>query len=110
MAVAPELLVRAQQGDRASLELVLAAIAPQVARFGRRLCGDATDAEDALQDTLLAVALHLPEYEARAAFSTWLFTLVRTACSRRRRRLDARPHESLDAAAEERSTSPSPES
>lgn len=110
MTLAPELVARAQAGDRASLEQVLAEVAPQVARFGRRICGDPTDAEDALQDTLLAVALHLPEYEGRASFSTWLFTLVRTACSRRRRTFDARPKESLDAAAHEASPAPSPES
>lgn len=80
----------AQRGDRAALERLLTAIAPSVHRLGLRLCSDATDAEDVLQDTLLYASQHLPDFEGRASLTTWLFTIARTACLRRRRGLAQR--------------------
>lgn len=92
-----ELVVGAKAGDRQAMEDLLAAVAPQVERFGRRLCGAASpDVDDALQDALLAIATHLPSFEGRSSFSSWVFTLVRSACHRRRRGLAARPHDAID--------------
>ena len=91
------LLGPARGGDRAALEALLSAVAPQVARFGRRVCGSGSaDADDALQDALVSIARSLPGFEGRSSFSSWMFTLVRSACARRRRVAAARPHESLD--------------
>ncbi len=104
------LVQRAQRGDRAALEELLASVAPSVARFGRRVCGDDADADDALQDTLLAIVTHLPEFEGRSSFSTWVFTLVRTACQRRRRGLANQPKQPLDDALGAVDRAPSPES
>lgn len=86
------LVERARQGDAAALEELLAQVAPSVRRFGLRMCRDPHDADDALQDALLTIATHLGEYEGRASFTSWVFTLVRTACARRRRGLKNQPH------------------
>ncbi len=85
------LITRATKGDPGALEAVLAQVAPAVRRFGLRMCRDPHDADDAFQDTLLAIATRLGEYEGRASFSSWVFTLVRTACARRRRGLKNLP-------------------
>lgn len=45
---------------------------------------------DVLQDTLIAVASKLESLEHDAALSSWVYTLARTACSRRRRGLASR--------------------
>lgn len=82
-----DLRARAVLGDRAALDAVLAAAAPSVRRFTARMCRTPAEADDAAQDTLLAVSQHLREFEGRAAFTTWLFTLARTACNRRQRTL-----------------------
>jgi RNA polymerase sigma-70 factor (ECF subfamily) len=104
------LVARAQAGDRAALEALLSSIAPQVARFGRRLCGAASpDADDALQEALVSIATHLPGFEGRASFSSWVFALVRSACARRRRGAAARVAEPLDRAAEMVDAAPGPE-
>ncbi|MBI2376980.1 MAG: sigma-70 family RNA polymerase sigma factor [Deltaproteobacteria bacterium] len=76
---------RAQKGDPDAMQAVLTRIAPNVARFGRQCAGNPTDADDVVQETLIAVATHLPAFEGRSSLSTWVYTLARTACARRRR-------------------------
>lgn len=100
---------RAKAGDRAALEHVLARVAPSVYRFGRRMCGNADDADDVLQDTLVQVSQHIGQFEGRSALTSWVFTLARTACSRRRRGLKNRPAEGEERLAEEADHAPSPE-
>ena len=87
----PDLRERAALGDRAALDAVLAAASPSIRRFTARMCRTPAEADDAAQDTLLAVSQHLGEFEGRSAFSTWLFTLARTACNRRQRTLKGAP-------------------
>lgn len=103
------LLPRARAGDGAAVEELLAAIAPAVYRYGRRMSGSVHEADDVLQDTLLNVALHLREFEGRAAFSSWVFALARSAFFRRRRGLKNRLHVAADDAAEPSDQRPSPE-
>jgi len=103
------LVEQARAGDRQALERLLEEIAPQVYRFGRRMCRHEADAEDVLQDTLLAVVTHLGSFEARASLSSWVFTLARTACARRRRGRKNEPHVSTEILAGHRTEGPSPE-
>jgi len=104
-----EVVRRAQRGDRAALESLLGAIAPSVYRFGRRMCKNAHDAEDVVQDTLLNVTQHLRTFEGRSSLSSWVFALTRSACSRRRRGLKNAPPVSDDALAEAPDVAASPE-
>jgi RNA polymerase sigma-70 factor (ECF subfamily) len=103
------LVERARSGDTAALEELLAGVAPAIRRFGVRMCRDPHDADDVLQDTLLGIATHLGEYEGRASFLSWVFTLTRTACARRRRGAKNRPHEGEDAVARKSDDAPTPE-
>ncbi len=103
------LLDRARQGDRAVLEELLAQQAPAIYRFSLRMRRNTADAEDTLQDTLLAIANHLGEFAGRASFSSWLFALTRSACARRRRGQKNRPSQNLDDVPPLPSARPSPE-
>lgn len=80
-----DLLERARAGDRDAIEAVLVHEGPRALRFARRMCASPSDADDALQDALVAAVRELPRYEGRGSFASWLFTLVRTACVRRHR-------------------------
>lgn len=102
-----QLVERAQRGDVGALEELLAGAAPTVLRFARRMCKSAVDADDVLQETLLAAATGLPRFEGRASLSSWLFALARSACARKRRGLANRPHQ--DAAVLEDQPDPSPD-
>ena len=95
-----QLLTAARQGDRPALEALLRRYQGRVYRFGLRLCGHPQDAEDVLQETLLALARRVGDLRGAAALPTWLYTVARSFCiKRRRRRKGAPPAEhSLDAA------------
>ncbi len=103
------LIARARAGDRAALEAVLASVAPAVHRFGLRMCRNVHDAEDVLQDTLVAITAHLGEFEGRSSLSSWVFALTRSACARRRRGLANKPKADIDRLEEPVFAGPSPE-
>lgn len=100
---------RARAGDKAALESLLVSLAPSIHRFGMRMCKNAHDADDVLQDTLLSVAKHLDEFEGRSSLSSWVFALTRSACARRRRGLKNQPHLDDATLLHEADQGPSPE-
>lgn len=103
------LIERAQKGDTAALQAVLQEVAPAVHRFGMRMCRHEADAEEVMQDTLLAIAKNLKSFEGRSSLTSWVFTLARTACSRRRRGQKNQPHVSDEDAPEPIAHAPNPE-
>src|SRR6187549_3346776 len=104
-----ELVDRARLGNREALEALLAAIAPSVHRFGLRMCKNAHDADDVLQDALLNVANHLGDFGGRSSLSSWVFAITRSACSRKRRGLKNRSPVDDERLAEMPDAAPSPE-
>ncbi len=104
-----ELLERAQRGDGEAMETLLREIAPSAKKFGQQLCRHEADAMDVMQDTLLAVASHLADFEQRAALSSWVYTLARSACNRRRRGLKNQQHLPESAAPERSDDEATPE-
>lgn len=101
------LLSAARAGDRAALEALLRAEAPSIYRFARTLCGE--DVDDVVQDTLLNIAQKLDTFEGRSSFSSWVFALTRSACSRRHRGKANAPKAPLSEVAERAVDEPSPE-
>lgn len=106
------LVARARLGDREALSAVLASVAPAIHRFGLRMCKNAHDAEDVLQDTLLNIVNHFGEFEGRSSLSSWVFSITRSACARKRRGLKNRPQPSAsdEQLTEQQDHGPSPES
>lgn len=94
-----ELLERARAGDRRALEALLARHQRSVYRFGLKMCRDEEDAKDILQDTLLAVARNVKDFRGASSVSTWLYTIARSFCIKKRRRSKFAPEqeESLEA-------------
>ena len=94
-----ELLERAREGDRPALEALLARHQRSVYRFGLKMCRDEEDAKDILQETLLAVARNVKDFRGASSVSTWLYTIARSFCIKKRRRSKFAPEqeESLDA-------------
>ncbi len=92
------LLDAARQGDRRALERLLARHQRRVYRFGLKMCRDPEDAKDVLQDTLLAVARGVKDFRGASSVSTWLYTIARSFCIKKRRRSKFAPAEeaSLD--------------
>ncbi|MEV5500935.1 RNA polymerase sigma factor, partial [Nonomuraea fuscirosea] len=76
-----ELARSAAGGDHRALGELLARIEPDVMRHCARILPYHQDAEEASQDTLLAVARNIGRFEGRARFSTWLH-IVTANCAR----------------------------
>jgi RNA polymerase sigma-70 factor (ECF subfamily) len=62
----------ASAGDPVALDALLTAVQAEVLRLCARFLPHREDAEEACQDTLLAVATGIRGFEGRAAFRTWL--------------------------------------
>jgi len=93
-----QLLEAARAGDREALERLLTLHQGRVYRFGLKMCRDPEDAQDVLQETLLAVARNVKDFRGASTVSTWLYTIARSFCIKRRRRGKFAPEqlESLD--------------
>lgn len=81
-----ELLQQARQGDRAALEALLDRHQRQVYRFGLKMCRDEEDAKDVVQETLLAMARNVRDFRGASSVSTWLYSIARSFCIKKRRR------------------------
>jgi RNA polymerase sigma-70 factor, ECF subfamily len=80
------LLAAARAGEREAIETLLERYQQRVFGFGLQMCGDPEDAKDVLQDTLLAAARTIGEFRGESSVSTWLYTIARSYCIKRRRR------------------------
>ena len=93
----------ARRGDRRALEDLLRRHHPRLHAVCRRLLDDESDAADAAQEALIAVASGLERFDGRSRFSTWAYRIAVNACldelRRRRRRPAAGTGEDLDALA-----------
>jgi RNA polymerase sigma-70 factor, ECF subfamily len=68
-------------------------------RFHRNACrhlGNAADAEDAVQDAMLAAYVHLDQFRGQAQMSTWLTSIVTNCARMQLRRRPRWTHMSLD--------------
>jgi len=92
-------LDEARAGNARALEMLLERHQAQVYRFGLKMCRDPEDAKDVLQDTLLAMARSVRDFRGASSISTWLYTIARSFCIKKRRRstfAPARAPRSLD--------------
>jgi RNA polymerase sigma-70 factor (ECF subfamily) len=91
-----ELIRRATRGEPAALEILFARYNRPLYQTALRVLGNPQDAEDALQEGLLAAFRNLRRFEGRSQFSTWLTRIVINAALMRLRSQSARPAVSLD--------------
>jgi len=82
-----------------ALEELLLRHQSRIYRFGMKLCRDPEDASDVLQDTLLAMARTIRDFRGASSLSTWLYTITRSFCVKKRRKSKFAPafEESLEA-------------
>jgi len=95
-----ELVRRSAAGDRGAFAMLAARHEAALYRFALRSCGGEREAEDALQDGLLAAWRGCATFRGDSAARTWLFQVVVNACHRRHRRRAGRlgPDEPMEAA------------
>ncbi len=87
------LLERARAGDAQAIEALLERHQAQVYRFGMKMCRDPEDAKDVLQDTLISMARGIRDFRGASSISTWLYTIARSFCIKKRRRSKFAPED-----------------
>lgn len=105
------LLAAARSGDPAALQELLVQHQAQIYRFSMNMCGHPEDAQDVLQETLIAVARGIRDFRGSSSLSTWLYAIARSFCIKKRRRSKFAPHaeRSLADIDDVKSATPDPE-
>lgn len=75
------LILAAQTGDQAAINRLLALCQADARRYARRHCM-ASDIDDAVQESLLVIVHKVKGLKVAAAFSGWLFTVIKRTCHR----------------------------
>jgi RNA polymerase sigma-70 factor, ECF subfamily len=78
------------------LQDVLSLRLPSFYRCAFRVLGNAADAEDAVQEALLAAYKHINQFRGQAQISTWLTTIVRNCALMQLRKRPRQIHFPLD--------------
>ena len=82
-----ELLDRLATGDEAAFRALVERHIDRAYAIALRIVGNAADAEDVVQDTMLKVWTHRGRWQhGRAKFSTWLYRVVSNRCIDLRRK------------------------
>lgn len=71
----------ARAGDVSAIEHLLRVCQPNIRRYAQRNCL-ISDVDDAVQETLLVLSRKVGSLQVVAAFSSWLFAIVRRECRR----------------------------
>jgi len=92
----PEWLCQARAGDSGAFERLVAPYRRSLHTHCYRMLGSPHDADDALQETLLAAWRGVASFEGRSALGTWLYRISTNTClrliSQRPRRMESPDH------------------
>jgi len=94
--VTTDLLIRARAGDGDAFRELTEPYRRELQVHCYRMLGSFQDAEDALQDTLLAAWQGLGGFEGRASIRTWLYRIATNRCLNARRSASRRPAKEWD--------------
>jgi RNA polymerase sigma-70 factor (ECF subfamily) len=90
-AVTSDLISKAKSGDADAFRELIGPHRRELQVHCYRILGSFQDAEDALQDTLLAAWQGLGGFEGRASLRTWLYRIATNQCLNARRAASRRP-------------------
>jgi RNA polymerase sigma-70 factor (TIGR02960 family) len=94
--LAADLMSRARAGDGDAFRELTEPYRRELHVHCYRMLGSFQDAEDALQDTLLAAWQGLGGFEGRASLRTWLYRIATNRCLNARRSASRRPAKEWD--------------
>jgi len=89
--VAQDLIARAKTGDAEAFRRLTEPLRRELEVHCYRLLGSLQDAEDTLQEALLAAWQGFAEFEGRASLRTWLYRIATNRCLNARRAIERRP-------------------
>jgi RNA polymerase sigma-70 factor (ECF subfamily) len=96
--VTNDLIARARAGDGEAFRALTEPYRRELQVHCYRMLGSLQDAEDALQETLMAAWQGLGGFEERASIRTWLYRIATNRCLNARRSASRRPAKEWDIA------------
>jgi RNA polymerase sigma-70 factor, ECF subfamily len=91
-----DLMLAFRAGDASAFQTLVTRHRRPVFHFIARFVGQPARAEDVLQETWLKVIRSAPEYQTKAKFTTWVYTIARNLCVDSARKEKYRKTDSLD--------------
>ncbi len=91
-----DLITRARAGDGDAFQELTEPYRRELQLHCYRMLGSFQDAEDALQDTLLAAWQGLEGFEGRSSIRTWLYRIATNLCLNALRSASRRPAKAWD--------------
>jgi RNA polymerase sigma-70 factor (ECF subfamily) len=88
-----QLIAQARAGNTYAFDALVSGFAPRIYRLALRMLGDAEEAEDVLQETMIRAYRCLDTFRGDAAFGTWLYAIAARVCLTRRRAAQRRPEQ-----------------
>src|SRR5919206_942464 len=67
-----EVVARVRGGETAWFEILMRRYNRRLFRVSHSILGDASEAEDVMQDAYVRAYMHLDQFDGRASFATWL--------------------------------------
>jgi RNA polymerase sigma-70 factor (ECF subfamily) len=87
------LMLRIARGDERAFRALMPRYAARAAGLARRICGNAADAEEIVQEAFLRVWVHAPRWRPEALFRTWFYRIVFNLALNKKRRAPFSPIE-----------------
>ena len=91
-----ELVQRFKDGDPEAFDAIFESYSAPLLGFLTRMCGDAEDAKEGLQDTFLSVFRYLEGFRGEASLKNWIFKIAVTACLKKKRKMQAIPSADIE--------------
>ena len=96
MASLSPLVDLARSGDREAFEELVRITSPDTYTLARRLCGNADDAADVVQEAYLRAYRSIRKFRGDAAFTTWLYRITANCAADQLNRRSRHRHDDLD--------------
>lgn len=90
------LLLRLQQGDDDAFELLVRRYGTRMMAVARRILGNDSDAQDAVQEAFLSAFRSIDKFDGRSQLGTWLHRITVNACLMRLRKQQRRNEQDIE--------------
>lgn len=84
-----------QEGSKSDFTKLVQRYERALFNFGMRMCGEASDAEDLVQDTFLNVYRYLNGFRKETKFRNWMYRIAASVCIKKRRKSKFAPDQEL---------------
>ncbi|WP_300667824.1 RNA polymerase sigma factor [Desulfoluna sp.] len=90
-----ELVTAIQNGATDRFEELVTRYEGKLYNFGLRVCKDASDSEDLVQETFINIFRYLKDFRQETKFKNWMYRIATGVCHRMRRRSKYAPEREL---------------